>query len=75
MPQIRFFDSPASRSQHKNETDAQYNLRSSAIMALEREFRELLTLGVRDQSAGFMARRVCLAQRLLELTSVPDNED
>jgi hypothetical protein len=73
MPQIRFVESPPSCSPNQRETNAQSN--RQRIIALEREFSELLTLGVRDQGAGFMERRVCLAQRLLELTSLPDNKD
>jgi hypothetical protein len=70
MPRLRFADSAPSRSWNNGEVHARVHQRRRAIRTLEREFIDLLTLGVKDQGAGFVERRVSVARRLLRLHSL-----
>ena len=75
MPQMRFAYSAPSGSWTNGEAHAGVHQRRMAIMALEREFIYLLTLGVKDRGAGFVERRVSLARRLLRLHSLLGSVD
>ena len=75
MLQIRSDDSLPSWSRSSGEVHALVHQRRMAIMALESEFIDLLTLGAKDQGTGFVERRVSLARRLLRLHSLLGSVD
>ena len=75
MPQMRFADSAPSRSRTNGEVPVRVHQRRMDMMTLEREFIDLLTLGVKDQGDGFVERRVSLARRLLRLHSLVGSVD
>ena len=75
MPQLRLLILPRRGRGIMARCSARVHQRRMAIMTLEREFIDLLTLGVKDQGAGFVERRVSLARRLLRLHSLVGSVD